>query len=255
MTQSNKASALTGISIANVAGIGRTGQERLKEVDEDANRSPQGKAQASQAVRSDTDKELAGADQSYRDGIARLRADLQSTLDGQKPKRSEVDKVRALGMYDSLDNRQLGLLIAETSDVNARALRDTAQQIIAAGLDQKGLMAALERAFNSGDQDALSNLGEVARFRGDQDGIKRAQGYIDALREASLTIPQKIARAELKRLDTHQALFDQAVEYARKGGRALDLLESGQGLRDADERIDFEIKSIQLGAKPEGGSD
>ena len=50
-------------------------------------------------------------------------------------------------------------------------------------------------------------------------------------------------------------MIDQAIEYARRGGKALDLLENGQGLRDADERIDFEIKAIQLGAKPEGGSD
>lgn len=255
MTQSNKASAFTQISTVNVAGIGRKREVRLKEIAEDVTLSPQGKAQESEAVRSETDKELAEAKQKYQDGIAKLRADYQRTLDCQEPKRSEVDKLRALGMYDSLDNRQLGLLNAEIGETIVKAIRDMSDRNVAALMDPKQLASAMQRAFDSHDQSALENLSQVARFRGDHDGVKRAQGYVDTLKEASLTIPQRIARAELKRLDTHEALFAQAVEYARKGGKALDLLENMPALSEADERIDFEIKAIQLGAKPEGRSD
>lgn len=246
MSQS-KANASIQIRTAEIVGIGKWLEAQLKEIDKDVTLSPQGKAQASQAARSKADEELAEVEQKHQGGFARLRADLQSTLDGKKPKRSEADRVRALGMYDSLDNRQLGLLIAETADVNARALRDAVQQIIGAGLDQKGFSAAMERAFNSGDQAALHNLSEVARFRGDQDGIKRAEGYLDNLHEQNMTPAQKIAKLELERLDLHEALFGQAIEFARKGGKALELLENSPVETERDRAIDARIQAIKLG--------
>ncbi|MGD9652516.1 MAG: hypothetical protein AB7I96_13470 [Candidatus Dadabacteria bacterium] len=258
MSQKNS-SALTGISIANVAGIGRTRQARLKEIAEDVTLSPQGKAQESEAARSETDKELAEAKQKYQDGIARLRADYQSTLDGQKPKRSEVDKLRALGMYDSLDNRQIGLLNAEIGETIVKAIRDMSDRNVAALMDPKQLASAMQRAFDSGDQNALSNLGEVARFRGDQDGVSRAQAYVDALKEQNMTPAQKIAKLELERLDLHEALFGQAIEFARKGGKALDLLENRPVETERDQAIDAQIQAIKLGFEkskhPVGGND
>jgi hypothetical protein len=203
-------------------------------------------------------KELAELKGGYQGGLAKLRADLQSAYAGLPPKRSYVDRVRHKGMYEETTNREVALANAESAETIVRAIQDMTRQNIAAALDQKGLSAAMESAYAAGDQNALHNLGEVARFRGDQDGIKRAQGYVDALREASLTPSQKIARLELERLDLHEARFDQAVEFARKGGKALELLENIPVETERDRAIDAQIQAIKLGfesKQTEGGND
>ncbi|HML94184.1 MAG TPA: hypothetical protein PKC29_02015 [Thermodesulfobacteriota bacterium] len=251
----NRSTAFTQINTAEIVGIGKELEARLREIDEDVTLSPQGKAQESQAARSEADKKLTEAKQKHRDGVARLSADLQRTLAGEEPKRSFVDRIRNKGMSEDTSNREVALTNYEGLETVVKAIRDMTQMNLAATLDQKGLLAAADRFMEQGNLGALESLAKVAAFRGDTLAGDKISASVQAVKEASLTIPQKIARKELERLTVHEAMIDQAIEYARRGGKALDLLENGQGLRDADERIDFEIKAIQLGAKPEGGSD
>lgn len=241
-----------------VIALGKKIDKERAEIAKNESLSDKGRQTENENLDVFVNKELAELKGRYQGGLAKLRADLQSAYAGLPPKRSYVDRVRDKGMYEETTNREVALANAESAETIVKAIQDMTRQNIAAALDQKGLSAAMESAFNSGDQNALHNLGEVARFRGDQDGIKRAQGYVDALREASLTPSQKIARLELERLDLHEAMIDQAIEYARKGGKALELLENMPVETERDQEIDAQIQAIKLGLEkskqPEGGN-
>lgn len=248
----NKVSALTQIYTAKMVGIGKKLEARLKKIDEDITLSPKGKAQESQAARGEADKELAEAKQNHQDGAARLRADLQQTYAGEAPKRSYVDRIRDKGMSEETTNREVALANNESAEATVKAIQQMARVNLAATLDQKGLMDAADRFMEQGNLSALESLGQVAAFRGDTLAGDKISASVQAVQEANLTPVQRIAKLELERLDTHEALLDQAIDYALKGGRALELLASGQSLKDVDNRFDFEVGAINFKAQLEG---
>jgi len=179
----------------------------------------------------------------------------QGTLNPPKP-HSALDRLKAKihqssnSEYVHVDDNDRALALVESNERVISALQKSTFQNIAAGMDQKELSSALDRAFQSGNQGAIENLAEVAAIKGNEGGVKAAQAYMQNLREQNMTPAQKLARVELRRIELHRQLFDYAVKRGFEGKGFHDLRGG-----ETDQGIDMEIAQIKAQMQSGSGSD
>lgn len=235
----------------SAANLAKEYLQKRKAVQTDKDRSESGR-----------EKELARLDAEYKSQFETLRnryqhervkiqLDHEKTLNPKKPltilDRFRMKMNKAPGMeHEYFDDDGRTATILESNQALRDDLRKFAFMNIAGRMTSEELAAAMDKAFESGNQSAVENFAEVAYIRGDEFGIKRGQGYIDALKEQSLTPSQKIARVALKRLNLYSELFDYGVKQVLEGREFVDLRGG-----DTDKGYDMELAQIKTQMKTE----
>lgn len=177
--------------------------------------------------------------------LAKGREGYEKTLNSPK-QLTALDRLRmkinkAPGMeYEYIDDDQRALALIESNQAVVEALKRSTFINVAGRMSPEELFGAMDQAFQSGNQGAVENLTEVASIRGDEFGIKRGQGYADALKEQNMTPAQKMARVHLKRLDLHKQFFDWGTAKVLEGGEFQDLRGG-----DTDKGYDMELAQIK----------
>lgn len=226
---------------------------KRKAVQTDKDRSESGRQKALAELEAEYKGQIETLTKRYHDELGKARQGYEKTLNGQpKPPPSALDRLKmkirkAPAMeFEYLSDDDRAAAIVESNQAVMESLKKLTFMNVAGRLGEKELAAAMDKAFQSGNQSAIENLAEVAAIRGDEIGVKRGQGYIADLKEQSLTPAQKIARLELERLSNHGELFDWGVKEVLAGREFVDL----RG-RDSDQRIDIQIAQIQSSANKE----
>ena len=245
----NDAKALKKLFVEAALNRGKEFAAKRKEVQGNSKLSDSGKADEIAKINAEAREALAALGKRYKAELAKGRETHMRTLNGPSKPLTALDKLRmkinkAPAMeFEYLDDDSRTAALIESNQAVIEALKKSTLINVAGRMDSKELTAAMAHAFEEGNMNALEGFTEVASVRGDGAGIKRGQGYIDALKEQSLSPVQKIAKLELERLDIHAAIFEDATQKALNG-KGLDLLEAMALPGQSDERIDMQIAQI-----------